>query len=125
MFERLVGMRRQHREALERAKGRLDGLELYPRPVRLERVRVWHLPLFFKLPLLRRYSGYALWRTILLRDRDASDDLIVHELCHVWQMQNRPLRVFLAWLRYPYSDNPYEVEARVAVSRTRERAAGG
>ncbi len=108
------------RAGLERARARLDRLDLYPRPVRTERVRVLVLPAFFKLPRLRRYSGYALTRTILLRDRRASDDLITHELCHVWQMQNRPLRVLVAWLRYRYEHNPYEAEARWAVSETRK-----
>ena len=109
------------RQRLERAKARLDRLDLYPRPVRIDRVRVRVLPLFFELPGLRRYRGYALWRTILLRDSNASEDLLTHELCHIWQMQNRPLRVLLAWLRYPYRTNPYEIEARRAVAATREQ----
>jgi len=72
---------------------------------------------------MRRYDGYALPWTILLRDRPgwatASDDLICHELCHVWQMQHHPLRVFWAWLTEPYEQNPFEVEARRAVEHTR------
>ena len=109
------------RARLERARGRLDRLRLYPRQVRLERVRVVTVPLFFRLPLLRRYDGYALWRTIVLRRplSDVSDDLLTHELCHVWQMQHRPLHVFWKWLTTPYRENPYEVEARRAVSETR------
>ena len=109
----------RHREALERAKARLDTLSLYPRPVRIDRVRVVVAPWFFRLPGLRRYDGYALWRTILLRREDASDHLVTHELCHLWQMQHRPLRVVLAWLVHPYRSNPYEREARLAVDRTR------
>ncbi len=108
-----------HRAALERAKGRLDRLDLYPSPVRLEGVRLLVTPWFFRLPRLRRYRGYALVRTILLRGADSSDDLITHELCHVWQMQHRPLRVMLASLTTRYAANPYEVEARQAVARTR------
>ena len=76
-------------------------------------------PWFFRLPRLRRYQGYALVRTILLRDAGSSDDLITHELCHVWQMQHSPLRVMLAAVTTRYASNPYEVEARRAVAATR------
>lgn len=110
------------RAALERAKERLDRLDLYPRPVRIERVRIVTAPLFFRLPWFRRYDGYALWRTILLRrpaGRGASDDLVTHELCHIWQMQHRPLRVMASYLTTPYKTNPHEVEARRAVALTR------
>jgi hypothetical protein len=115
--------------ALARAKARLDRLALYPRPVRTDGVRVVVFPLFFRLPGLRRYRGYALWRTILLRDapaEGASDDLLTHELCHVWQMQHRPGAAMWAWVRYRYADNPFEREARRAVAETREarRSAG-
>jgi hypothetical protein len=108
--------------ALARAKARLDELRLYPRPVRIERVRILVLPFFFRLPRLRRYRGYALWRTIVLReqlDGTASDDLLTHELCHIWQMQNRPVAAMVAWLRYGYDENPFELEARRAVRETR------
>jgi len=111
------------RERLGRAKKRLDGLALYPRPVSLQRVRVVVAPELFRLPLLRRYVGYALWRTILVRDASASDDLLTHELCHVWQAQNRPFAQLFAWARYPYLENPFEREARGAVERTRVGAA--
>jgi hypothetical protein len=114
------------RAALERARARLDRLDLYARPVRIDRVRVWTVPAFFRLPRLRRYNGYALWRTILLRKppgRGASDDLITHELCHIWQMQNRPLHVLLKFFTTRYRQNPYEIEARRAVAETRERSA--
>ena len=112
-------MRPEHRAALERAKARLDRLDLYPRPVRIDRVRIVVAPWFFRLPLLHRYHGYALLRTILLRRADASDDLITHELCHLWQMQRRPVHVVLSYVRHRYRSNPYEVEARAAVSATR------
>jgi hypothetical protein len=108
--------------ALARAKRRLDSLPLYPEQVRIERVRVLVFPLFFRLPRLRSYRGYALWRTIVLRDfprESASDDLLVHELCHIWQMQHRPLAALLAWLGYDYDENPFELEARRAVRETR------
>jgi hypothetical protein len=108
--------------ALARAKARLDRLSLYPQPVRIERVRVVVSPFFFRLPGLRRYRGYALRRTIVLRDPfhgAASDDLLTHELCHIWQMQHRPVAAMAAWLRYGYDDNPFELEARRAVRETR------
>ena len=112
-------MRPEHREALRRAKARLDTLSLYPHPVRTDGVRIRVAPWFFRLPQLRRYHGYALVRTILLRRADASDDLITHELCHVWQMQHQPVRVVLTYLTTRYRRNPYEAEARRAVELTR------
>ena len=87
---------------LQRARARLDTLALYPRPVRVDRVRVRVAPWFFRLPRLRRYDGYALIRTILLRRADASDDLVTHELCHVWQMQHRPVHVVVTYLTRRY-----------------------
>jgi hypothetical protein len=109
----------EHRAALERAKARLDRLDLYPRAVRIRRVRVVVAPWLFRLPWFRRFDGYALHATILLRSAEASDDLIVHELCHVWQMQHHPLRMPLSFLRTGYFANPYEQEARAAVDSTR------
>jgi hypothetical protein len=105
---------------LEAAKARLDRLDLYPEPVRLEGVRVEVVPWVFGLPGLRRYSGYTLWRTILLRRGDATDDLLTHELCHIWQMQQRPAAAMFAWLRYAYAENPLEREAWEAVRLTRD-----
>ena len=109
----------QHREALARAQARLDTLSLYPRRVRTDRVRVRVAPWFFRLPWLRRYHGYALIRTILLRREDASDDLLTHELCHLWQLQHRPVHMVVTYLTTRYSENPYEREARRAVELTR------
>ncbi len=86
--------------------------------MRLDGVRLVVVPWVFLLPGLRRYGGYAVWRTILLRSEEASDDLVVHELCHIWQMQHRPLGSMVAWLRYPYRENPFEREARRAVELT-------
>jgi hypothetical protein len=85
-------------------------------------VRVLVVPWVFRLPGMRRYSGYALWRTILLKRRDASDDLLTHELCHVWQMQHRPWAAIRAWATHSYRENPFEVEARAAVAATRGQA---
>ena len=104
--------------ALARAKSRLDTLSYYPAPVRLERVRIRVAPWFFRIPGFRRYHGYALWRTILLRSPSASDDLVTHELCHIWQSQHRALHVSWKHLTTRYRSNPYEIEARRAVAET-------
>ncbi len=111
-------MRPALRAPLARAKERLDTLDLHPEPVSLRGVRVVVAPWFFRLPGFRRYHGYALVRTILVRRPDPTDDLVTHELCHVWQMQHRPLHVMWSWLRHSYRGNPYEEEARQAVART-------
>ena len=110
--------------AILQAKERLDGLELYPEPVRIGRVRVLSVPWLFRLPWFRRFHGYTMWPLILLRMplADASDDLIVHELCHVWQMQHHPLAMPLSYLWQGYRDNPNEVEARAAAAA---RESGG
>jgi hypothetical protein len=108
------------RAALERAKARLDRLDLYPRPVGLRYVRLFVCPWVFRLPWLRRFDGYALHGTILLRSEPERDEgLLVHELCHVWQMQHRPLAMPLSYLRSGYAANRYEEEARRAVETTR------
>jgi hypothetical protein len=104
---------------LERAKARLDRLNFYPRPVRIARVRVLTVPWLFRLPWFRRFDGYAAWATIFLREPPHDEDLLCHELCHVWQMQHRPLAMPLSYLRTGYADNPYEAEARRAVEETR------
>jgi hypothetical protein len=108
-----------HHSALARAKERLDRLDLYPRPVRIDRVRLLVWPWLFRLPWFRRFDGYAAWNTVLLRQPAAAagDDLVTHELCHVWQMQHRPVRMPLSYLR-GYARNPYEEEARHAVELT-------
>jgi len=50
---------RQLVEALGRAKARLDTLDYYPEPVRMEKVRVFVTPWFFRIPGFRRYVGDA------------------------------------------------------------------
>ena len=107
------------RPLLIRAKARLDALALYERPVDIDRVRVLCMPWLFRLPWFRRFDGYTMWNLILLRSPElrADEELICHELCHVWQMQHRPLAMPLSYLRFGYARNPYEAEAR--------RAAGG
>jgi len=111
------------RVALAQAKARLDRLDLYPRPVSLRGVRIWIVPRLFRLPWLRRFAGYSAHWTILLRSQAllADEDLVAHELCHVWQMQHRPLRMPLSYLVRGYASNPYEREAEHAVAETDRR----
>ncbi|RDI74463.1 hypothetical protein Gocc_2039 [Gaiella occulta] len=104
---------------LAAAKERLDRLDWWPRPVRVDHVRLLTVPWLFRLPGLRRFDGYALHGTILLRSPQATEDLVTHELCHVWQMQHRPLRMPLSYLRSGYAANGYERQARAAVEATR------
>ena len=114
-------MGRAHLERIARAKERLDQLDLYPRPVRIEHVRIFVTPALYRLPWFRRFDGYAAWNTIFLRSEPvaaADDDLITHELCHVWQMQHLPLRMPLSYL-HGYAGNRFEAEARKAVESTR------
>jgi len=108
------------REAVERARTRLDRLDLYPHPVRAERLRVLTAPWFFRLPWFRRFDGYAFYGAVLLRKSlaETSDDLVTHELCHIWQLQHHPIRMPLSYLRYGYRNNPYEIEAREAARST-------
>jgi hypothetical protein len=105
--------------ALERAKARLDTLDWYPTPVRIDRVRIFVAPSFFRIPGFRRYRGYAFWRTILVKAPNPSDDLVTHELCHIWQGQHRALHVTWKHLTTRYRSNPYELEARRAVEASR------
>jgi hypothetical protein len=106
------------RAALTRAKARLDQLTLYERPVRIDRVLIVSAGWLFRFPWFRRFDGYTMWNLILLRSAalERNDDLICHELCHVWQMQHHPLRMPLSYLRFGYAHNPYEQEARRAAA---------
>lgn len=104
---------------LGQAKARLDKLDYYPAPVDVRRVRVVVAPWFFRIPGFRRYSGYAFWRTIVVKQPDPTDDLLTHELCHVWQGQHRRWHVLWIWSTTRYESNPYELEARRAVAETR------
>ncbi len=112
--------------ALGRAKARLDALGLYDRPVNIGKVRVLAVGWLFRLPWFRRFDGYAAWNLILLRSPAliGHDDLICHELCHVWQMQHRPIAMPLSYLTHGYDGNPYELEARRAVSQPGPRRPG-
>jgi len=112
---------------LARAKERLDRLDFYPEPVDMRGVRLLVAPWLFRVPGFRRFSGYATRHLVLLRGPGIDEDLVVHELCHVWQLQFRPLRVWLSYARLStfsrdrtrYRANPYEDEARRAVELTR------
>lgn len=75
-------------------------------------------PWLFRLPGFRRFDGYATPWLIFLRTADVSDDLVTHELCHVWQMQHRPIRMPLSYLRTGYAANGYERQACAAATAT-------
>ena len=106
---------------LARAKARLDRLDFHPRPVRVDHVRILHVPWLYRLPWFRRFDGYEMGPLILLRRplAETSEDLVVHELCHVWQDQHQRLRLWTSYLYQGYRDNPHEIEARRAVDETR------
>jgi hypothetical protein len=114
------------RAFLVRAKARLDRLALYPEPVDIRGVRIVVAPWLFAVPGFRRFRGYATRHLVLLRGPDVDEDLVVHELCHVWQLQHRALRVWLSYARPStfsrdrtrYRANRYEREARYAVAST-------
>ena len=107
-------------ELLAAAKARLDRLALYPRPVRMRHVRVLSTPWLFRVPGFRRFHGYEVGPLILVKRPldEVSEDLVVHELCHVWQHQHRPLFMWLSYLWQGYRDNEHEIEAREAVRKT-------
>ena len=115
------------RITLARAKERLDRLAFYPRPVDMRGVRLVVAPWLFRVPGFRRFTGYATRHLVLLKGPEIDEDLVVHELCHVWQLQFRPWRVWLSYARPStfsrdrtgYRANRYEVEARRAVELTR------
>ena len=53
-----------------------------------------------------------------------SEELLCHELCHVWQMQHHPVRMPLSYVVRGYARNPYELEARRAASQPRHSTTG-
>jgi hypothetical protein len=120
-------------ELLARARARLDRLLLYPKPVDVSRVSIHIVPWLFRLPGFRRFRGYATFHRILLKRPVSDEDLIVHELCHIWQAQHRPIRMWLSYARpstfsadrSAYRANRYEREAREAVELTRAVSRGG
>jgi hypothetical protein len=109
----------ERRAVLLRGAERLRGLDWYPRPVRTRRVRVAVTPWLFRVPWFRRFDGYATHFVLFFRSEPIEDDLLTHELCHVWQMQHRPFAMPLSYLVRGYERNPYESEARRAVELTR------
>ena len=110
----------ERRATLDRAAKRLRGLDWYPRPVRTLRVRLVVAPWLFRLPWFRSFDGWATHFLLFFRSDDAlTDDLVTHELCHVWQMQHRPFTMPLSYLVRGYANNPYELQARRAVRATR------
>jgi len=116
----------RERALLQAAKARLDVLDWYPRPVSLRHVRVLSAPWLFRLPLLRSFAGYATWWVVFVRMplEEAPEDLVTHELCHVWQMQHHPARMPLSYLVRGYRRNPYELEARRAASWPAQASTG-
>jgi hypothetical protein len=110
------------RELLASAKAGLDRLSFYPTPVDLRGVRVVIVPRLFRVPGFRRFRGYATRHLVLLKGPNVDGRLVAHELCHVWQLQHEPLRVWLSYVRPStfssdrrrYRANRYEVEARRA-----------
>ena len=85
-------------------------------------MRILVVPWLFRVPGFRRFRGYATRHLILVKGPTVDEDLVAHELCHVWQLQHRPLRVWLSYARPStftrdrsgYRANRYEVEARLA-----------
>jgi hypothetical protein len=114
--------------AIVRAWTRIEPLSLYPRPIDLPRVRIVTVPWLFRIPWFRRFDGYTIWSSILLRQplEQVNDDLITHELVHVWQGQHEWVRLWISYVRPStfwgdhsgYWENPYELEARSAVAQT-------
>ncbi len=90
-------------------------------------MRIVVAPWLFRVPGFRRFRGYATRHLILLKRPEPDEDLVVHELCHVWQLQVRALRVWISYARPStfardrtgYRANRYELEARCAVELTR------
>jgi hypothetical protein len=113
-------LRSREAELLRAAAARLATLDFYPRPVRTGRVRIVHAPWFFRLPPTRRFRGYELGPFILVRAPldEVTEDLVTHELCHVWQLQHRPF-FWLSYLWQGYRRNAFEAQARLAVELTR------
>lgn len=121
-------LRPTEQATIERAWRRIEPLALYPRPLDVSRVRIITTPWLFAVPWFRRFDGYTIWSTILLRDHRfvADDDLICHELVHVWQGQHEWVRLWASYgkpstfwgNRSGYWENRYEHEARIAVQDT-------
>ena len=109
------------RAHLARAARRLARLDFYPEPVRMRHVRILHTPCLFRIPGLRRFGGYEIGPLIFLKRQleDVYNDLVTHELCHVWQDQHRRTYMWLSYLWQGYRNNEHEIQAREAAARTR------
>jgi hypothetical protein len=114
----VIPLRRTPEEtaALVRAKAALDTLDFYPNPVKIDHVRILHVPWLFRLPWFRRFHGYEMGPLILLKFplAEVSPSLIAHELCHVWQDQDHRLRMWWSYVAGGYANNRHEAEAREA-----------
>ena len=117
----MVELERAH---LARARRRLAALDLYPVPVRMRHVRIVHAPWLFRIPGFGRFTGYEAGPLIFVKRPlpEVSNDLVTHELCHVWQDQHRRVYMWLSYLWQGYRDNEHEIEARAAARRTRSVA---
>ena len=106
------------RDHLARAARRLDSIGLH---VDMRRVRILHAPWLFRIPGFRRFGGYEIGPLIFVKRplAQVSNDLITHELTHVWQDQNRRVRMWLSYLWQGYRNNEHEVQAREAAAGTR------
>ena len=120
----LPPMSELERAHLARARRRLAQLDFYASPVRMRHVRIVHAPWLFRIPGMRRFGGYEAGPLIFVKRplADVSNDLITHELCHVWQDQHRRVYMWLSYLWQGYRDNEHEVQARAAAARTRDVA---
>ncbi len=126
-----MGRGAMERDAIDRAWRRLQPLALYPKPINTRRVRLLWTPWLFRVPWFRRFDGYTIWSTILLRRplEQVDDDLIAHELVHVWQGQHDWVRLWFSYVKPStflgdhsgYWENPYELEARTAVTQTEKK----
>lgn len=87
----------------------------------MRHVRIVHARWLFRVPGFRRFGGYEVGPLIFVKRPlvEVSNDLITHELCHVWQDQHRRVHMWLSYLSQGYRDNEHEIEAREASSRTR------
>jgi hypothetical protein len=95
--------------------------------VRIEGVRIRVAPWLFEVPGFRRFRGYATRHSIWLKRPRLDERLVAHELCHIWQLQHEPLRVWLSYARpstfssdrSAYRANRYEAEAIRAADTVR------
>lgn len=106
---------------LHRSKDRLDTLRLYPEPIKIDKVKIHVLPWLFKHVFpFTRFDGYALRRRLLFRSLEhmLDEDLLTHELAHIWQQQHHPIWMPLSYWVKGYAGNPFEREADEAVAAT-------